>query len=155
MIKFSSEAVTDNALDGLGFSGENEKVMRSRSLNCNIANPNLDPGWRIPCKRPLLMILNYKEKEKGERITMGSLTKMKGTRTKRVSPPLVKEEEVSYEVANITDILSRGVKESFFPRHLELVPQLNELYELELAYYESKILTDEGIIRKKLSRGRS
>ncbi len=93
------------------------------------------------------MILNYKGKEKRERITMGNLTKMKGTRTKRVSPPLVKEEEASYEVGNITDILSRGVKESFFPRHLELVPQLNELYELELAYYESKILTDEGIIR--------
>ncbi len=72
---------------------------------------------------------------------------MKGTRTKRVSPPLVKEKEASYEVGNITDILSRGVKESVFPRHLELVPQLNEVYELELAYYESKILTDEGIIR--------
>lgn len=78
---------------------------------------------------------------------MGNLTKMKGLRTKRVSPPLVKEEEATYEVRNITDILSRGVKESFFPRHLELVPQLNEIYELELAYYESKILTDEGIVR--------
>jgi len=80
-------------------------------------------------------------------MAMGSLTKMKGKRSKRVSIPLVKEQEVSYEVKNIPDILSRGVKESFFPRHLELVPQLNELYELELAYYESKILTDEEIIR--------
>jgi hypothetical protein len=85
--------------------------------------------------------------EKRERITMGNLTKMKTTRTKRVSPLLVKEEEASYEVGNITDILSRGVKESFFPRHLELVPQLNELYELELAYCESKILTDGEILR--------
>jgi hypothetical protein len=80
-------------------------------------------------------------------MAMGSLTKTKGKRSKRVSIPLVKEQEASYEVGNITDTLSRGVKESFFPRHLELVPQLNELYELELAYYESKILTDEGIIR--------
>jgi len=78
---------------------------------------------------------------------MARLTKMKGKRPKRVSVPLVREQEVSYEVGNITDVLSRGVKESFFPKHLELVPQLNELYELELAYYESKILTDEGIIR--------
>jgi hypothetical protein len=38
MIKFSGEAVTDKVRDGLGFSGENEEVMRSLSLNCNIAN---------------------------------------------------------------------------------------------------------------------
>jgi hypothetical protein len=37
MIKFSSEAVADKVQSGLGFSGGNEKVMRSRSLNCNIA----------------------------------------------------------------------------------------------------------------------
>jgi hypothetical protein len=96
---------------------------------------------------PLLMILNYMEKEKRERMATGSQTKMKGKRSKRVSIPLVKEQEASYQVKNIPDILSRGVKESFFPRHLELVPQLNEVYELELAYYESKILTDEEIIR--------
>ena len=60
---------------------------------------------------------------------------------------LVREQEVPYEVGNITDILSRGVKEGLFPGHLELVPQLNEVYELELAFYESRILTDEEIIR--------
>jgi SAM-dependent methyltransferase len=60
---------------------------------------------------------------------------------------LIKEEKGAYQSDNITDILSRGVKESFFSKHLELVPQLNEVYELELAYYESKILTDEQIIR--------
>jgi hypothetical protein len=37
MIKFSSEAVTDKVQSGLGFIGENEEVMRSLSLNCNIA----------------------------------------------------------------------------------------------------------------------
>jgi hypothetical protein len=70
---------------------------------------------------------------------------MKRTESKRVS--LVKEEKASYQAENIPDILSQGVKENLFPRHLELVPQLNEVYELELAYYESKILTDEQIIR--------
>jgi len=37
--------------------------------------------------------------------------------------------------------------ERLFPAHLELVPQLNEVYELELAYYESRLLTDEEIVR--------
>ena len=64
---------------------------------------------------------------------------------RRVS--LVKEEETSYQAKNITGILSRGAKEGLFSKHLELVPQLNEVYELELAYYESKILSDEEIIR--------
>lgn len=34
-----------------------------------------------------------------------------------------------------------------FLDHLELVPQLNEVYELALAFYESQILSDEEIIR--------
>jgi hypothetical protein len=132
---------------------ESKENHESRSLNCNFAAsqpstapPDL-PRLRSSCKRALLMILNYMEKEKRERMATGSQTKMKGKRSKRVSIPLVKEQEASYQVKNIPDILSRGVKESFFPRHLELVPQLNEVYELELAYYESKILTDEEIIR--------
>ena len=66
---------------------------------------------------------------------------MKTTRSRRVS--LVKEEEPSYQAKNITGILSRGAKEGLFSKHLELVPQLNEVYELELAYCESKILTHE------------
>jgi hypothetical protein len=70
---------------------------------------------------------------------------MKTTRSRRVS--LVKEEETSYQAKSITGILSHGAKEGLFSKHLELVPQLNEVYELELAYYESKILTDEEIIR--------
>jgi len=37
MIKLSSEPVTDKVRSGLGFSGENEEVMRSHSLNSNIA----------------------------------------------------------------------------------------------------------------------
>jgi hypothetical protein len=48
---------------------------------------------------------------------------------------------------NVTDILSQGMQPCLFPSHLELVPQLNEVYELELAFYESKVLSDEEIIR--------
>jgi len=70
---------------------------------------------------------------------------MKKPYSRRVS--LVKEESISYQATNIRDILSSGVKEGLFPKHLELVPQLNKVYELELAFYESKILTDEEIIR--------
>jgi len=38
MIKFRNDAVTNGVLKGVGFSGENEKGMRSLSLNCNIAS---------------------------------------------------------------------------------------------------------------------
>ena len=36
MIKFSSQAVTDKVQNVLGFSGENEELIRSPSLNCDI-----------------------------------------------------------------------------------------------------------------------
>jgi hypothetical protein len=44
MIKFSGEAGTYKVQSGLGFSGENEEVIRSLSLNCNIAS--------LPPQRP-------------------------------------------------------------------------------------------------------
>ena len=37
--------------------------------------------------------------------------------------------------------------EKIFPAHLELIPQLNEVYELELAFYESLMLSDEDLVR--------
>jgi len=70
---------------------------------------------------------------------------MRKTRRRPVS--LVKEKQTPYVLKNIAEILYRGVNENLFPGHLELVPQLNEVYELELAFYESRILTDEEIIR--------
>jgi SAM-dependent methyltransferase len=70
---------------------------------------------------------------------------MKKMQSRRLS--VIKDQKVSYQAEKVTDILARGVEASLFPKHLELVPQLNEFYELELAYYESKILTDEEIIR--------
>jgi len=70
---------------------------------------------------------------------------MERTDSSRIS--FINEEKRSYQAENITGTVFGGVRENLFPRHLELVPQLNEVYELELAYYESKILTDEQIIR--------
>ena len=47
----------------------------------------------------------------------------------------------------LNHILSETTRDRLFPQHLELVPQLNEVYELELAYLESRILDDDEIIR--------
>jgi len=47
----------------------------------------------------------------------------------------------------VSEILSEKIYDLLFSAHLELVPQLNEVYELELAYYESRILTDQEIMR--------
>jgi len=45
------------------------------------------------------------------------------------------------------EVLSRGVSRLLFPSHLELLPQVNQVYELELAFLESHLLTDDEIIR--------
>jgi SAM-dependent methyltransferase len=60
---------------------------------------------------------------------------------------IIRDGQTPYQVRNISNVLSYGVNITLFPPHLELVPQLNEVYELELAFYESKILADEEIIR--------
>ncbi len=48
---------------------------------------------------------------------------------------------------DLSEVLSTSVYDHLFPAHLELVPQLNEAYELELAFYESKVLDNEELIR--------
>src|SRR2546427_13269776 len=45
------------------------------------------------------------------------------------------------------DILATNVYQKLFPPHLELAPKLNEVYELELAFYESNVLSGEEIFR--------
>ena len=72
-------------------------------------------------------------------------TGMERTQSGQIS--LANGEKKPFQAENVADILSRGAKEGLFSEHLELVPQLNEVYELELAYYESKILSDKEIIR--------
>lgn len=47
-----------------------------------------------------------------------------------------------------SDLFSENIYELLLPGHLQLIPGLNEVYELQLAFYESKILTDEEIVRR-------
>jgi len=49
---------------------------------------------------------------------------------------------------DLASVLSQPLLGRLFPSHLELVPQLNEVYELELAFLESTILSDEEIIER-------
>lgn len=48
---------------------------------------------------------------------------------------------------DVADLLSETVHQRLLPPHLELVPQLNEVYELQLAFYESQLLDDVELIR--------
>lgn len=60
---------------------------------------------------------------------------------------MLSTQQSSVPTRDLRTVLSTDVYQRLFPEHLELVPQLNELYELELAFCESQILTDEEIIR--------
>ena len=53
----------------------------------------------------------------------------------------------SRSLGDLSSILSTNIYQHLFPKHLELVPQLNEVYELELAFYESQLLSDAEIVR--------
>jgi len=44
------------------------------------------------------------------------------------------------------DVLSEGMFRRLFPEHLALSPQLNEVYELALAYYENGILSEDELV---------
>ncbi|HYA42790.1 MAG TPA: DNA methyltransferase [Syntrophobacteraceae bacterium] len=46
------------------------------------------------------------------------------------------------------DLFSESIYKLLLPANLHLIPGLNEVYELELAFYESKVLTDDEIIRR-------
>ncbi len=48
---------------------------------------------------------------------------------------------------SLRNILCKNMVTRLFPEHLKLVPQLNEVYELELAFYESQILSEEEILQ--------
>ncbi len=50
-------------------------------------------------------------------------------------------------VASVVDILSQDLVTQLFPPERQLVPHLDDVYELELAFYENGLLTDEELIR--------
>jgi hypothetical protein len=49
--------------------------------------------------------------------------------------------------SNPSDILSMGMYRRLFPDHLEITPNLSEVYELALAYYESRILSEDELVQ--------
>lgn len=50
-------------------------------------------------------------------------------------------------MANVAEALSAPLTDALFPAKLELLPDLNDIYELELAFYEHRLLTDEEMLR--------
>ncbi|MBW1717669.1 MAG: hypothetical protein JRJ77_17965 [Deltaproteobacteria bacterium] len=60
---------------------------------------------------------------------------------------MLKKLENTSVTNSLRNILSKSMVKSLLPDNLELVPQLNEVYELELAFYESQILSEEEILR--------
>ncbi len=48
---------------------------------------------------------------------------------------------------SISDVLSYNITKLLLPLHLELLPDIKEIYELELAYYESQLLSDEELVK--------
>ena len=50
------------------------------------------------------------------------------------------------DFSEISNLFSEDICDLLLPPHLQLIPGLNEVYELELAFYESKILDDEDIV---------
>ena len=51
------------------------------------------------------------------------------------------------EPISLNKILSKNLQDVVLPPNLKLVPQLNEVYELELAFYETKVLSEKEILR--------
>ena len=47
----------------------------------------------------------------------------------------------------VAEVLQRGFTHKLFPAHLQLVPQMNELYEMELASAEAALMSDGELVR--------
>lgn len=50
-------------------------------------------------------------------------------------------------VSNVADALSKDLADQLFPPERQLVPNLDDVYELKLAFYENQLLADEELIR--------
>ena len=55
--------------------------------------------------------------------------------------------EVSIGTRRVSEVLRENPLDRIIPTHRELIPDINELYELELAFFESSLLTDDEIVR--------
>ena len=50
-------------------------------------------------------------------------------------------------VSNVADALSKDLADQLFPPERQLLPNLDDVYELKLAFYENQLLADEELIR--------
>ncbi|MBN1829587.1 MAG: hypothetical protein JW884_10655 [Deltaproteobacteria bacterium] len=59
----------------------------------------------------------------------------------------MKNEEADLNAETVIQALGRNLAEELFPAERQLIPNLNDIYELELAFYENLILSDEEMVR--------
>jgi len=52
-----------------------------------------------------------------------------------------------HSLNNLVDTLSQDIAGSLFPPERHLVPNLNDIYELEIAFYENRLLSDDELIK--------
>jgi len=65
-----------------------------------------------------------------------------------MAEPLNKfNENITSETKNPTDVIQQGMYYNLFSEGMDISPNLSEVYELALAYYESKILTKKELIK--------
>lgn len=67
--------------------------------------------------------------------------------TQRPVPDLAGAARSSSHLKRAADVLGAGFTHKIFPTHLQLIPQMHELYEMELACAEAALLTDEELIQ--------
>lgn len=54
---------------------------------------------------------------------------------------------LSIGTRRVSEVLGESLLDRIIPTHRELIPDLNELYELELAFFESSLLSDDEVVR--------
>lgn len=59
----------------------------------------------------------------------------------------MRNEEIAVNAETVVRALGRNLVEGLFPADRQLIPNLNDIYEMELAYYENIILSDVELVR--------
>ena len=55
---------------------------------------------------------------------------------------------------NPSDVLSRSLAEHLFSSSRELIPDIDDYYEMELAFFENQLLDDQALIRNSAYFGK-
>ena len=59
----------------------------------------------------------------------------------------MRNEEIAVNAETVVRALGRNLADGLFPADRQLIPNLNDIYEMELAYYENLILSDVELVR--------